>query len=635
MRKLIIVTFFSSISFFLSFFVAGPAVWAQNTEEQRAVWLQDDNDLTNKLQKLKEAHFNTVYFGIWGAKNSGLQNVIDKVHSFGLHIHLWEANAFICAGQWLTTCTNNTQHADWFAKLSNSMTRKDLTGDDNWFDFGVPAAKQYQIDTMVNYAKNYNADGIHYDYIRYDWFGNYSFSQYNMDQFKQRYGIDGAIIRGDKFPAFASLSANRVTNPTTATVLANFDEKIPVEPPVPAILLNNYKNGKVLTFNWQAFKINFKVADEVLKRTINQFGTNLKILSVPNSNGGTEGAYNLTTNWTKYLGFSPVSASIDGIGSLPAGSTLIIPGIYSFTDAQILSLDQYLANGGNLIFIDGPVTSVYRSSGQQQTFKNILGVNGAGSYIGGNTLITIPESAKTHALINGLVGTHTLTFTQASSYIDKWREYMQGTITAVIKGVYEQVHALKPNMQISGAFFPAEDQGNLTVHQNWPLWVANGWVNYPVLMGYTLDTTTFTNRINWLKNNNLQNRAIIGLDAYEITSCDQITTVINQIQKLRDNGFKGFSVFSSNDMTQAGYKAADCGILTSLKNKLATDVSPYYPDSSCPLKSSGDFNCDGKINESDLNALLGKWMTGEKDITEDGIVNESDLNKLLGNWKTI
>ncbi len=55
--------------------------------------------------------------------------------------------------------------------------------------------------------------------------------------------------------------------------------------------------------------------------------------------------------------------------------------------------------------------------------------------------------------------------------------------------------------------------------------------------------------------------------------------------------------------------------------------------SACLLASSGDFNCDNLINESDLNALLGKWMTGEKDITGDAIVNESDLNKLLGNWK--
>jgi len=62
--------------------------------------------------------------------------------------------------------------------------------------------------------------------------------------------------------------------------------------------------------------------------------------------------------------------------------------------------------------------------------------------------------------------------------------------------------------------------------------------------------------------------------------------------------------------------------------------TPTPTPPSCPFASSGDFNCDGKINESDLNTLLSSWLTNGKDITGDGIVNESDLNKLLGNWRT-
>ena len=62
--------------------------------------------------------------------------------------------------------------------------------------------------------------------------------------------------------------------------------------------------------------------------------------------------------------------------------------------------------------------------------------------------------------------------------------------------------------------------------------------------------------------------------------------------------------------------------------------TPTPTPPACPFASSGDFNCDNLINESDLNSLLGKWMTSVNDITGDNIVNESDLNKLLGNWKT-
>ncbi|MCJ7739855.1 right-handed parallel beta-helix repeat-containing protein [Candidatus Microgenomates bacterium] len=65
------------------------------------------------------------------------------------------------------------------------------------------------------------------------------------------------------------------------------------------------------------------------------------------------------------------------------------------------------------------------------------------------------------------------------------------------------------------------------------------------------------------------------------------------------------------------------------------DLGAFEYQTSCPLALSGDFNCDNLINESDLNTLLGKWMTNVNDITGDGKVNESDLNKLLGKWKTI
>ncbi|MCJ7740631.1 glycoside hydrolase family 26 protein [Candidatus Microgenomates bacterium] len=68
---------------------------------------------------------------------------------------------------------------------------------------------------------------------------------------------------------------------------------------------------------------------------------------------------------------------------------------------------------------------------------------------------------------------------------------------------------------------------------------------------------------------------------------------------------------------------------------LTPTYTPTPTSSSCSLKLLGDFNCDLKINESDLNALLGKWMTNLNDITGDNIVNESDLNKLLGNWKAL
>ena len=62
-------------------------VQAQSENEHRAVWLQNDTDLSEKFDKLRQAHINTIYFGIWGADHMSLQEIIDLAHSKGLEIH--------------------------------------------------------------------------------------------------------------------------------------------------------------------------------------------------------------------------------------------------------------------------------------------------------------------------------------------------------------------------------------------------------------------------------------------------------------------------------------------------------------------------------------------------------------------
>ncbi len=97
--------------------------------------------------------------------------------------------------------------------------------------------------------------------------------------------------------------------------------------------------------------------------------------------------------------------------------------------------------------------------------------------------------------------------------------------------------------------------------------------------------------------------------------------------------------YSGNPRPQSGpfdlgaYEYQSGGSVTITPSSTPSSPTRTPTPPTCLLASSGDFNCDNLINESDLNTLLGKWMTNEKDITGDAIVNESDLNKLLGNWK--
>lgn len=55
--------------------------------------------------------------------------------------------------------------------------------------------------------------------------------------------------------------------------------------------------------------------------------------------------------------------------------------------------------------------------------------------------------------------------------------------------------------------------------------------------------------------------------------------------------------------------------------------------SACPLGARGDLNCDSEIGQTDLNLLLGQWMTaGSGDLNSDSRVDEKDVSILLSSW---
>ncbi len=160
----------------------------------------------------------------------------------------------------------------------------------------------------------------------------------------------------------------------------------------------------------------------------------------------------------------------------------------------------------------------------------------------------------------------------------------------------------------------------------------------PIFIGGTTSGGSYGNNLMW--NSDGSKPQVIG---YTIKPSDKIG--INPL--FISNNFSDFHL-------QANSPAKDAGLtITSVTNDFdgtsrpqppggTYDIGAYEYQSgasptppSCPLASSGDFNCDNLINESDLNTLLGSWMTNVNDLTGDGIVNESDLNKLLGNWRTL
>jgi len=364
------------------------------------------------------------------------------------------------------------------------------------------------------------------------------------------------------------MHGNRVASPTTAKTLAQFHDG------VPAILLNDYKNGQVLTINWKAFHMYLRVTSDVLTNAVDTFGSTQIYVVKEDVNSGKYAPFTATTNWLEHYGYSSSQTTLNGISKLPASSLLVIPGVYSYSESVIASIDNHLSNGGNVIFIDGPTTTI---KGNSQTFKDILGVTSTAKYLQSQSLIVVPDPIKDHPLIADFVGTHSVSYDDAQQYIDMWYEYMQGTLTEVVSGVKELASVVRPEAYISAANFPAEYGNNLKVHQDWPKWLDSGYLDYNMTMGYTLDFNEFVNRIDWLASRGYQDITLPGLGVHEFTTCKDIEVILAQMDYIRSKGFHGFTIFDSKYLTDTGQVAHNCGVLEQLQSYFGEDVEPYYP----------------------------------------------------------
>ncbi|MCJ7739931.1 hypothetical protein MUP32_01260 [Candidatus Microgenomates bacterium] len=207
----------------------------------------------------------------------------------------------------------------------------------------------------------------------------------------------------------------------------------------------------------------------------------------------------------------------------------------------------------------------------------------------------------------------------------------------------------------------------MSVNQDPVTWITSNYINTVIPMQYTTDDSKWNTDADQWKSFLIQNGnyPAMGLGWLKPDPNDPNSDwgfnapgIVRKINYGRSLGFTGFVIFelgnanlptgvSDGDLVNAlangpfSSKVPSCMTSSSSPTPTRTPTpTPVYKTptptpSSCPFAYSGDYNCDGYINESDLNALLSKWMTNVNDITGDGKTNESDLNKLLGNWKTI
>lgn len=146
----------------------------KTTDEQKA-------DLRNMLDKLQQANFNTVFFQArirgdvfyyssieplspyftskGGKRFDPLAFVIEECHRRGLECHAWFVTFPLGSNKYVK---NNKQ-----SPVNKQRSLCKLHRGEWYLDPGNPQARQYILTLVDEIVKNYDIDGIHFDYIRY------------------------------------------------------------------------------------------------------------------------------------------------------------------------------------------------------------------------------------------------------------------------------------------------------------------------------------------------------------------------------------------------------------------------------------------------------------------------------------
>jgi uncharacterized lipoprotein YddW (UPF0748 family) len=169
---------------------------AGNIWEGRGIWVwawqfKSEEELAKAFANISSLNFNMIYFLVKDSGNisynssirpirSGyewdpLRVAVNEAHRLGLEIHAW----FVVF------------YDSWLVSKRPDLAAVDVKGNPlpNWTCPVRAEVRQYNLDLILEIVKNYDVDGIHFDYIRYR-DQNYCYCNYCRAEFEREFGID-------------------------------------------------------------------------------------------------------------------------------------------------------------------------------------------------------------------------------------------------------------------------------------------------------------------------------------------------------------------------------------------------------------------------------------------------------------
>lgn len=561
-------------SFLLTLFVLaiGHGAVRAATTEHRGIWMHPEQFKTPQLAeesiaKIAAAHLNAIYPLVWYRGGTAwfksalgpmatdvspgfdpLAHLVKVAHDRGIAVHAWFVNGSYGAPPARGLLAS---HPDWRLQDGAGET---------WYDLGKPAVRDFQRDLMLGCLREYDVDGLHFDYIRYSG-QTVCFCEHCQNEFSQKTGHRPLRAGEERFPALIELASNPLSEPTTAQVLASFDDG------APAITINRLGEGEAVLLNWQAARAGGPALDRFAKTLLGRFGataTNIFLLhTAPTAAKYRDEEQSRALSWLASLGFPARRIDESRTDRVPRGGTLVLYGQYYIPDETTAWIENFVREGGHCLVVDGPVFAI-----KSAPLQRALGLRSRARYFRRATLVS-PTAGQDIIEAGPAVDIE-----KERHRLSDWVTYRRETVTELVRAVSRGAKAHKPAAWLSAAVFFTRDRAD-AVCQDWYGWLREGCIDYVLPMAYTEDNATLAQAFEeWRASDPIMERIFPGLSLYSRKDGKAMTRdlalIRAQLDMCRANQTKGAQFFALSYLNE------------SVVQLLATEVfpepaAPWYP----------------------------------------------------------
>lgn len=331
----------------------------------------------------------------------------------------------------------------------------------HWLNYNRPDVRKFLGDIVLELVTDYEVDGVHFDYLRYpgsEWGYDLASAALAADE----YGMDVDLLRYTELPAYATFEGNALAEPTTARVLAVFDNGDP------AVLINSYGAGTAIVLNWDASDRQVAASGEILDRSIDYLGNRTGEVYVLSSKASSESKdpEGLIEGmaWLRDLGRLPVETSAADLATLEADGVLVLPEVYRISAQVAEDLADFVRRGGGVILIDGPTPSI-----GDENLQAITGMRAKGGYFKEPRLLT---AVQEHDIVPS--AERTLTLDDYAALDAQWVQFRKEGINKLLEELYQRVKQERPDVVVSITI--SGDQDKLATQHllDWQSWLDGG-----------------------------------------------------------------------------------------------------------------------------------------------------------------